>query len=303
MPCFSPLTAYRARETNPTGKRSLVFNPRDGYRDLQVQIACGQCVGCRLETSRQWAMRCMHEAQLYECNSYVTLTYRDEALPETGSLVKKDFQDFMKRLRHHRPPRSVRYYMCGEYGDENGRPHYHACLFNVEFPDMVKVGTNRHGQPLYASGELAEIWPHGFNTIGSVTFESAAYVARYVMKKITGEKAADHYWSVDPETGEAHQVIPEYTEMSRRPGIGAHWYQRFKTDAYPSDFLIVNGKRVKPPQYYDDLYGLENPEALKSLKAKRLHDANQHRDNQTPERLRVRETVKRAAIKSLKRNL
>src|SRR4051794_29862641 len=100
MPCFRPLKGYRARVTNPdTGKRSIVFNARKGFNDLPVDLPCGQCIGCRLERSRQWAIRCSHEAKLHEENCFITLTYAPEHLPPGGTLVVKDFQDFMKRLR------------------------------------------------------------------------------------------------------------------------------------------------------------------------------------------------------------
>jgi len=100
MPCYSPITGYRSKEINPTGKRSIVFNPAKAeQRDQALQISCGQCIGCRLERSRRWAVRCMHEAQMHRYSCFLTLTYSDEFLPSDGTLVLKDFQDFMKRLR------------------------------------------------------------------------------------------------------------------------------------------------------------------------------------------------------------
>ena len=100
MACYYPLKGYRARAVNPkTGKRSIVFDSSLGFMDMPVEFACGQCIGCRIERSRQWAIRCVHEAQLYEANCFITLTYAPEHLPKNGSLVLEHFQKFMKRLR------------------------------------------------------------------------------------------------------------------------------------------------------------------------------------------------------------
>ena len=129
MPCFSPLDGYRSRTVNASGKRSIVFDIHEGFHDRPVSVPCGQCVGCRLEKSRQWAMRCVHEASLYDENCFITLTYDDEFLPVGGSLDKGAFPRFMKRLRKKFEPRRIRFYHAGEYGDRFGRPHYHALLF------------------------------------------------------------------------------------------------------------------------------------------------------------------------------
>ena len=136
MPCYSPLIAWRAKHINPSGKTSLVFNQRDAAQpDDPVQLPCGQCIGCRLEKSRQWAMRIAHESSLYDQNCFLTLTFSDEHLPQNLSVSKRDLQLFMKRLRKHFAPRKIRFFQCGEYGELNMRPHYHSILFNVDFPD------------------------------------------------------------------------------------------------------------------------------------------------------------------------
>lgn len=247
-------------------------------------------------------MRCVHEASLYDNNCFITLTYDDDNLPPTGSLIKKHYQDFMKRLRHKYTGKSIRYYHCGEYGELSDRPHYHACLFNHDFEDKIHYST-RDDVPLYTSPELNQLWPAGFNTIGAVTFESAAYVARYIMKKVTGEKAEDHYQSLDTDTGEITSILPEYTTMSRRPGIGADWYNQWKSDTYPSDSVIMNGKAMRPPRFYDTMYELTNPEELAVLKQLRKRKALEHSEDQTTNRLRTREKVKTAQTQSLKGKL
>lgn len=280
--------------------------------DESLDLPCGQCIGCRLERSRQWAMRCYHEASMYEENCFITLTYNDEHLPENKSLDVAHFQKFMKRLRK-RFGAGIRFFHCGEYGEKYFRPHYHACLFNFDFPDkkLWKVNNNHR---LYISESLSELWPFGFSTIGDVTFESAAYVARYIMKKVTGDAADSHYERVCLETGEVFNLKPEYTTMSRRPGIGKPWFDKYHKDVYPSDFVVINNKKLKPPKYYDTLEERYS-DALKSLgnvsyehtfdsiKDSRKMKATKFVDNNTPERLNVRESVQLARLKKLPRTL
>jgi hypothetical protein len=301
MPCYHPLKGYRSREVNESGKRGIVFNPSRGYIDQSVTVPCGQCVGCRLERSRQWAIRCAHEASLHEANCFITLTYNDSFLPRDRSLNLDHFQRFMKRLRK-RFGSGIRFYHCGEYGEQYGRPHYHACLFNFDFPDR-KLWKVNNGHRLYTSEILSELWPFGYSSIGDVTFESAAYVARYIMKKVTGDMAEDHYTWVDPETGEVHKLKPEYTTMSRRPGIGKDWLDKYKEDVFPGDFVVMNGKKMKPPKFYDRQYELDSPDDFKKIKRQRISSSKKHVDNNTPDRLRVRERVQLSRLEKLPRPL
>lgn len=298
MPCYRPLQGYRARTTNESGKRSIVFTAKAGHQDLPVAVPCGQCIGCRLERSRQWAMRCVHEATLHDENYFLTLTYDDDHLPEGGTLVKSHHQLFLKRYRKHH---KIRFFHCGEYGDENHRPHYHSLIFGHVPGDLVFAEKNHNGDPLYISPFISKLWDKGSHRIGALTFESAAYVARYIVKKVTGEKAEDHYQSVDLETGEIHTIIPEYITMSRRPGIGAGWYDRWKSDVYPADDVIMRGQQMRPPKFYDRQLEVTDPKLLSELKQKRKLNAVQFADNNTTDRLRVRETVKLAQAKQLKR--
>ncbi len=182
MPCYHPVTGYRSRVTSKNGKRPLVFSTTEGYPDLRVEIPCGRCIGCRLEYSRQWAMRCMHEASLYDNNCSITLTYDNENLPNDFSLNKRHFQLFMKSLRKKYAPKKIRFYHCGEYGEENYRPHYHAIIFNHNFTDLDVLPSSSNNT-LYTSPTLTDIWGKGLTQVGTVTFESAAYVARYITKK------------------------------------------------------------------------------------------------------------------------
>lgn len=304
MSCFHPLTAYTyPDECHPSGKQKIFFT-EDKTRPpgKKLQLPCGQCVGCRLERSRQWAVRCVHESQLHSENCFITLTYDQEHFPSDGGLQKRDFQLFIKRLRKYINPRRLRYFHCGEYGEENLRPHYHACIFGYDFPDRAYF-TSNNGFNIYISNILADLWPMGFSTIGDVTFESAAYVARYIMKKVNAsqkspDKYKHHYERVDPETGEIFEVLPEYTTMSRRPGIAHGWFEKFESDVYPSDFIVINGKKVKPPKYYDRLYT-----DIDDIKEHRLKNMFTHKEDYTRDRLRQKEIVCKAKVNQLKRNV
>lgn len=287
MPCYHPLLAYRSKEgKNENGKWPLVFNPRDGFTDMEQYVPCGQCIGCRLERSRQWAVRCVHEAKMHDENCFITLTFSDKYLNPSQTLVKADFQKFMKRLRSN-TGRKIRYFHCGEYGDKYRRPHHHACLFGWDFSDK-SLWKIQNGERLYHSKLLGELWPFGLHAIGDVTFRSAAYVARYITKKITGEKAAEHYGG----------RLPEYTTMSRRPGIGAGWLEKYKDDVFPLDEVITRGKSCKPPRYYDKRYELLQPEIMAAVKAARAKKGD-HKPDQF--RLEQKEKVKKSAIARLRR--
>lgn len=286
MPCYAPLRAFRSIERTESGKRKLVFNRRDGYSDMEVEISCGQCIGCRAEKSRQWAVRCMHEASLHDSNVFLTLTYDDEHLPKHGSLRKKDIQLFMKRLRKFAHPKKVRFFHSGEYGDDSLRPHYHMLLFGFDFVDKT-MWTVRHKITVYRSASLEKLWHLGNSEIGTVTFESAAYVAKYCIKRLTGEEADARYRRLCTDTGELVPVEPEYATMSRRPGIGREWYERYGHEVHRDDSVIVNGREQLPPKYYDDLAEVMRPDVLKKVKHARKRGINE--EEQAPTRLTHRE--------------
>jgi len=306
MPCYSPLNGFKSRTLNSSGKRNIVFNISQGFRDMPVTVPCGQCIGCRLEKSRQWAIRCVHEASLYEKNCFITLTYAPEHLPKHGTLDKTHFQKFMKRLRK-KYGKGVRYFHCGEYGEKNERPHYHACLFNFDFPDK-KLFRNTRGHKLYTSDSLQKLWstskgePLGFTTIGALTFETAAYTARYILKKVTGKRALYHYNLFDSLGEIIEERLPEYTTMSRRPGIGKNWFEQYREDVFPGDFVVLKGKKLKPPRYYDKLYDVFSPTAAIKVKNNRKALAQNHAGNNTHDRLLVREEVQTLKLKQLKRS-
>lgn len=304
MVCYHPIQGYRA----PGGQ--IAFAKRHGYSDLPISIPCGQCIGCRLEYSRQWAMRILHESSLYRDNVFLTLTYSDDNLPTDASLRLRDWQLFMKRLKKRLKGRQIRFFHCGEYGDTTHRPHYHAILFNIDFEDKKHLKTTDRGDRIYTSAFLDEVWEQGDCYIGSVTFESAAYCGRYVMKKLTGNRKSE-YGSREPE----------YCTQSRRPGIGKPWLEKWKTDVFPNDFCVINGKKVKVPKYYDalvkspDSYQWEWDENDKHLKfvgtlsltesekrsGARTQKARKHAHDNLPDRLAIREEIQQQRITRLAR--
>ena len=300
-----------------------------------MEVACGQCIGCRLDKSRMWAMRIVHESSLHESNGgncFVTLTYRDRTectaeqlrdglhVPDDWSLHKEHFQKFMKRLRKAYAPQTIRFFHCGEYGNtckhgvklemvkcplcNVGRPHYHAALFNYEPFDLEAYGSADDGSLRYTSPSLERIWKYGFVDVGELNFDSAAYVARYIMKKRTGVMADGHYMQVDFD-GVCTWVEPEYITMSRRPGIGREWYDRFKDDLFPRDEVPVPGAGVfkSMPRYYEEIFANENPMSMEEIKAVRRKFRQEHADEYTPARLMQKYKVKKAQADMLKRSV
>ena len=329
--CFRPIQAWYSAEVNATGKRSLVFNSYYAQRPLfanELKIPCGGCLGCRMMRSSAWAMRGVYEAREHDANSYITLTYDDEHLPENGSLCKKDFQDFMKRLRKAFPDAKIRYYYCGEYGPDKSRPHYHAAIFGLQFDDL-EPWSEREGIITYTSQKLADLWGNGFVTVGEVTYESLAYIARYVMKKITGRGAQEK----DPVTGlrpydkllpggEVVALLPEFNDMSRghrckqhrglpsRPkdcdscsgGIGYKFFDKYCSDVFPDCFLVHKGRKVPAPKYFYSLLEKSDPELYAKVKAERAEyaRANKFDPDKSPRRLRDREQVAESYFAGMK---
>lgn len=273
MPCYSPWTQNQGGWQRP--------------------LACGQCRGCRLEKSRQDAIRCVHEAKMHEHNCFVTLTLAQDQ----ESLDHRQWVLFAKRLRAKHGP--FRFFMSGEYGEQNLRPHYHACIFGLDFQDKKYFGKSPGGAKLYESDELTQIWQLGYTTLGQVTFQSAAYVARYIMKKITGDPASAHYGD----------RIPEYCRMSNggragTRGIGYTWFEKYgKSDVLPDGQVLVNGVKSSPPRYYRKLLREKYP---LSYKPSQLKHAQLQRDavrDSGPQRLESKEKIMNARLAQLKRKL
>lgn len=258
----------------------------------------------------------MHEAQMHEKSCFITLTYNEKSVPNNYGLKTSDFQNFMKKLRKAhakrwrkenegkkmQPEDGLRFFHCGEYTDDD-RPHYHACLFGEDFmDDRIFWQNNKQGQPVDLSARLEKTWGHGFVTVGALEYESARYVARYILKKLTGPEARKYEW-VDAETGECHDRKPPYVTMSRRPGLGSRWIQKYVDDVYPSDEVIVKGKKRKTPKYYDKHLEGIRPKQLAEVKKNRKEKAQHHTENNTPDRLRTRDEINISRAKINKGNL
>ncbi len=312
MPCFSPLNGYVNRKSG-----GLTFR-REEHAGNKMTVACGQCLGCRLDNSRMWAARIVHESTQHDHNGFITLTYRPKDActkkqlthkkhePEDGSLDKSHFRDFMKRLRKQ-TNHKLKYFHVGEYGEKLQRPHYHACLFGMRFSDEV-LFDDTDGNYLWTSQILEDTWGYGFATVGELSFESAAYCARYCLAKITGIKAQDHYLRAD-DYGVAYWLKPEYITMSRgrKPGqgIGGKWYENYKDDVFPSDEIPVPGSGVFPkvPRYYEEILKSENPQQLEEIKNARKVFFREHAGEYTPERLMAKYKVQQAKTTQLKRGM
>lgn len=315
MPCYFPLTAIR--QSNVL-KSPLIFT-KDLTKKIQsnyekLKIPCGQCIGCKLENSRQWAIRMQHEASIYDNNCFLTLTYDNQHLPVVDGkpcLNKTHLQNFMKYLRRDCGP-NIRFYGAGEYGltcykcgnshllctcktflADLGRPHYHVCLFNYRFTDEIVVGISNSGFPVFESPSLNKLWGKGKTATSDFTFETAAYCARYVTKKVNGKKQEGHY------EGRPR----EFAQMSRNPGLGRPWYDRYQEPIYQNDMVVIrNNLKCRPPKYYDYLYEQTSPLDLEELKRRRRLYAEKLERHTTPERMTVRNQLAELKHKRLKRS-
>lgn len=313
MPCYKPLDAYIATGKTENGKKVITFKRPKTFME-QIQLPCGQCIGCRQRRVVTWAARCMHEMQMHEQNSFITLTYDDEHLPEDRSLDKSHIQNFFKRLRKELYPKKIRYFMCGEYGGNTWRPHFHAIIFGYDFPDKYRIQSTETEHPYFISEQLGKLWPDGFHIIAEANYETAAYVAGYCVKKVNGEKAAAHYSRIltdwNEVTGEITymrevELLPEFAQMStgrkKGQGIGGDWYKKYKNDCYPSDYLIHEGKKLPIPKYYDRMLETEEESRLRRIKFKRKMHAKMNAEENRISRLRQKEHCKEQTLKSFKR--
>lgn len=288
-----------------SGKTISEFEKPKEYR-RELVLPCGQCIGCRVRRASDWATRCMHEASLHDENSFITLTYDEEHVPMQGQLVYPHFQAFMKRLRFH-VGKPLRFYMCGEYGETYDRPHYHAVLFGHAFyDDRVLLRESKAGR-LYSSVTLDRIWKYGMCSVGDVTFDSAAYVARYVVKKVNGAAAEDHYTRVDGMTGEIYQKVPEFSRMSlQNGGIGAGWLEKYSSDVINAGAVMTYETARSVPRYYTRLLEERTDYARDLLDVTRLSRSKcrsiDPNDN-SYERMRSKEEVAKAKLRTKSRDL
>lgn len=292
MSCNYPVTAWKSATVNPSGRRSLVFKKeRSLLGSPEYKVPCQMCTGCRMERARQWAMRCMHEKRLHNASAFLTLTYRPENLPylENGSatLVKRDLQLFLKRLRLERPS-GLRFFACGEYGETTLRPHYHVLMLNTSFPDMKFHKQSDGGKNLYVSAELDGVWKLGNCLIGEVSFESCAYVAGYLLKN-------SKYQIAKTEAAKAAARLhyngreKEFITMSLRPGLGQGYYLKYEDEVCAHDTVIVRGFECSVPKYYDVLRGRNDPKGLDAAKVLRRANARKRAIDNTNWRMHQKE--------------
>lgn len=367
MTCYHPHTAYQAiGVVSPeTGKKIIVFSSKDMYKikhsfaldydvykmkgDVydysykSITLPCGNCIGCRLDRAKSWALRNYHEASVSNSACFITLTFGDaatidnvfrlrqfsslsrskkfaEARKRVNTLVRGDFSSFIKRLRKElykgyeyydengvkrffQLKEGLRFYACGEYGELNSRPHYHALIYNFDFPGKRYLATER-GNVYWTHPVLERAWGFGFVYISDFTINTASYVSRYVTKKINGRLKDEWYQGLEPE----------YQVCSNRPGIGRKWFEKFQSDVYPSDEVLFptrSGKKVKmkPPKYYDNLFDKFSPDEFAEVKKVReIYVSKQSKEpgfilEHSPERLSVKEQVQLLRFKKLTRAL
>lgn len=295
MACYHPISGYVARSGGFT------VSKKAAWVDRPMSVPCGQCIGCRLDQTRDWMIRITHESQMHPTSCFLTLTYDDDHLPPGNDLDHRHIQLFFKKLRN-RTKKNIRYYMVGEYGDEFLRPHYHICLFGYDFPDKKEWRTRyKKGQPVtdYRSDELETIWLRGHAEITELNERTAAYAARYCTKKLNGNLGEESRQRLDPLTGEIYLVKPEYSRMSLNPAIGKTWLEKYYTDVFPCDHVVINGKERPTPKYYLRLLSLWDEKAANKIKGQRKPNPK----NSTPERLAVRKKIALANLKNLKRTL
>lgn len=301
MPCFKPITI---RVKSKLG------------REHDQKINCKNCVGCLTDRERMWTDRIMNEAQLYDNNYFVTLSYDPENLPDDESVNIRDNQLFMKRLRKRFAPLKIRFLYKAEYGETTARAHYHYALFGLPIDDLEFNHTNDNGDKLYTSKTIEEIWGHGFVIIGELNRQTAGYIARYLVKpdKVAGSQTL--YEIVDPTTGEIIQRKKPFLNMSRRPGIGRGWLEKYLSDVFPSDTYFIKVQRKtdvlgkshfrnhvsvtqhKPPEYYFRCLEQINPEMHAQIKLKREEETlnPKVKYDRTKKRLAVRETCLKAKL-------
>ena len=264
MTCINPRLAYR--KTN--GQFTLAKIGDTAPIEKSVLVGCGQCMACRISHQRQWATRMVHEAKMHSENCFLTLTIDDENRNPTHTVDQRDMQLFIKRLRKELSPMKIRVFYCAEYGSTTAREHYHAIIFGWMPEDKTPLKTNRQGDVLYTSETLSRLWSKGMVSVGQFNSTTADYCAKYVTKAYIGKDKENAYNWVD-ENGEIIQRKPPFQRASNRPGLGSTFYEKFKSDMYPHDFTIVDGKQRPVPKAYDRKLMKEDPDLYQDIKRKR----------------------------------
>lgn len=242
------------------------------YQDSkEINLPCGVCFGCRMDNSRMWSLRMMHEAKFSSSSYFVTLTYRPEALPLYGNLNYDHLEKFWKKARHEFAFDGTKlgYFACGEYGDKSLRPHYHFAGFDWNITDLRLFKETDHG-PYFLSDHLADVWGHGNVIVAQLDWMTAAYCARYVTKKMRGKNLRflpDE--CADPVTGEVPSFKVERAFQSQ--GIGLRWYEANADEVWNLDGCLYNNQyMVTPPRYYFKQLEKHDPERAAIVKLKRI---------------------------------
>lgn len=241
MQCIRPIKA------SFNYKGEITFSQKDAIQGLVgFAIPCNKCLACRLNKAREKAIRCVHEAQMHEDNIFITLTYSDENL-KSPKLQYEDFQLFMKRLRKH-TNNKINYMVTGEYGEKTKRPHWHAIIFNWLPSDAVPLYTSDRGDKVYESKALNSLWGLGKTEFGSVTIDSAGYVARYSAKKLVHGNDGDHDYEPIHRT-------------SKLTPIGKTWLEKYWKHIFKTGYIVLpNGEKTGIPRYYTDWFKKNHPE-------------------------------------------
>lgn len=231
MPCFHPIQAWR------TDSGDVRLNKLPPAAKYDLQLPCGRCIACRTVRAREWSLRSSLECQQHSTMCWTTLTYEEKYKPPT--LQKPHLTKFLKRLRQkaHRENHQakLRFFACGEYGEQTRRPHYHAILWGL--PET--------------STWPQQAWPYGFLSTHTLTPAAIAYVAGYVSKKIAYEQDKKGE-RVDPTTGEVYQYQPPFLQMSRRPGIGANAKQY--SESWKQFAISKDGHKMAVPKYLHEAW-------------------------------------------------
>jgi len=317
MRCTSPRTVG----FYPDGK-TLCWSPKKYSKEFApFQIPCGKCISCRLENARQTAVRCVHEAQMHPENSFITLTYNEASL-KSAKLQYKDFQTFQKALRtfifdeklkerfpdvktqserrqlYRDTPKDSRdalyektrtaIYVAGEYGDIGKRPHWHALIFNWRPQDLVPKYTSDRGDQVFTSPTLSRLWPHGNSELGSVTFESAGYCARYASKKLQHGKDGEHDFN-------------PISRRSSRNAIGKKWIEKYWPDVFRHGYVEVNGQKTSVPRYYEKWFKKNHPDKwvhyVTQIKSKIIQEAIEKEKTISLEEKKI--NMKRSGLRGL----
>lgn len=248
MRCTRPLRASFDRAGNVT------YSSKNALPGLvPFEIECRKCLACRLNGARDKAIRCWHETRMHPSSIFITLTYSDEHL-ESPRLIYSHWQTFIKDLRNHvdyktLSTQKITCMVTGEYGDKNKRPHWHAIIFNYAPDDAKILRETDRGDIVYTSETLSNIWNKGLVEFGSVTLDSANYVARYAAKKLSHGKDQDHNYH------------PLHRTSSRR-AIGRSWIEKNFKHTFENGFVVLpNGQQSKIPRYYVDWAKQHQPEA------------------------------------------